>query len=120
MVELVEGDVVGQVDGDGVGVEQGDEDGEGVVVEQGDKGELGVVEGQGDDEVGVMVGLGKGKEDTPVCGGFLRSEQPSGVVEGLSRIRSAGWSDSWGLSSENSSQGQHRTCCGHWRMEGGG
>ena len=27
------GDVVGEVDGDGVGVEQGDEDGEGVVVE---------------------------------------------------------------------------------------
>ena len=33
MVELVEGDVVRQVDGDGVGVEQGDENGEGMVVE---------------------------------------------------------------------------------------
>ena len=43
---------MGEVDGDGVGVEQ--EDGEGVVVEQGDEGEVGVV------------GLGRGKEDTVV------------------------------------------------------
>ena len=43
----MEDDVVGQEDGDGVGVGQGDEDGEGVVVEQGDEGELGVVERQG-------------------------------------------------------------------------
>ena len=53
VVELVEDDAVGQVDSDGVGVEQGDEDeedgedGEGVVVEHGDEGELGVVEGLG-------------------------------------------------------------------------
>ena len=45
MVELVEGDVVEEVDGDGVDVKQEDEDGEGVVVEQGDEGEMGVVEG---------------------------------------------------------------------------
>ena len=38
------------------------------------------MEGPGDDEVGVVVGLGKGKEDTPVWGGFLGSERPSGVV----------------------------------------
>ena len=69
VVELVEDDVVGQVDSDGVGVEHRDEDGEGVVVEHGDEGELGVVEGPGDDEVGVVVGLGKGTEDTPVWGG---------------------------------------------------
>ena len=94
VVELVEDDVVGQVDSDGVGVEQGDEDGEdgeGVVVEHGDEGELGVVGGPGDDEVGVVVGLGKGKEDTPEWGGFLGSERPSGVVGRVSRIRSAGW-----------------------------
>ena len=54
MAELAEGDVVGQVDGDGVGVEQGDGDGKGVVVEQEDEGEMGVLEGQGDDEVGVV------------------------------------------------------------------
>ena len=53
--------MAGQVDSDGVGVEQGDEegedgeDGEGVVVEHGDEGELGVVGGPGDDEVGVVV-----------------------------------------------------------------
>ena len=77
VVELVEDDVVGQVDSDGVGVEQGDEDGEdgeGVVMQHGDEGELGVVEGPGDDEVGVVVGLGKGKQDTPGWGGFLGSE----------------------------------------------
>ena len=34
MAELVEGDVVGQVDGDGIGVEEGDEDRGGAVVEQ--------------------------------------------------------------------------------------
>lgn len=34
-------ELVGEVHGDGVGVEQ--EDGEGVVVEQGDEGEVGVV-----------------------------------------------------------------------------
>ena len=79
MVELVEGDVAGQVDGDGIGVEEGDEDGGGAVVEQGDEGEMGVLEGQGDDEVGV-VGLGKGKEDALVWGGFLASDWPSGVV----------------------------------------
>ena len=61
----MEGDVAGQVDGDGIGVEEGDEDGGGAVVEQGDEGEMGVLEGQGDDEVGV-VGLGKGKEDALV------------------------------------------------------
>ena len=54
VVELVEDDVVGLVDGN--------------VVEQGDEGELGVVEGQGVDEVGVVVGLGKGKEETPGVG----------------------------------------------------
>ena len=53
------------------------------MVEQGDEGEMGVLEGQGDDEVGV-VGLEKGKEDTSVWGGFLGSEQPSGVVGGVS------------------------------------
>ena len=66
-MELVE-DMVGKVDSDGVGVEQGDD---GEMLEQGDEGELGVVEGQGDDEVGVVVGLGKGKEDTLVCGGSV-------------------------------------------------
>ena len=65
MVELVEGDVVGQVDVDEVNVEQGHEDGEGVVVEQGDESEMGVFAGQEDAEVGVM-GLGKGTEDTLV------------------------------------------------------
>ena len=39
MVELVEGDVAGQVDGDGIGVEEGDEDRGGAVEEQGDEGE---------------------------------------------------------------------------------
>ena len=120
MVELVEDDVVGQVDGDGVGMEQRDEDGEGVVVEQGDEDDVEVVEGQGDDEVGVVVGLGKGKEDTSVWGGFLGSEWPSGVVGGVSRIRSAGWSGYWRLYSENPSQSQPRTWGGDWRMEGGG
>ena len=43
---------MGEVDGDGVGVEQ--EDGEGVVVGQGDEGEVGVV------------GLGRDKEHTVV------------------------------------------------------
>ena len=85
MVELVEGDVVEEVDGDGVDVKQEDEDGEGVVVEQGDEGEMGVVEGQEDGEVGV-VGLGKGKKDTTVYGGFLGSEWPSGIVRGMSMI----------------------------------
>lgn len=84
MVELVEGDVVGQVDGDGVGVEEGEEVGGVAVVEQGDEGEMGVLEGQGDDEVGV-VGLEKGEEDTPVWGGFLGSERPSGGRRG--RVR---------------------------------
>ena len=92
MVELVEGD--------GVSVEQGDQNGEGVVVEQGDEGEMRVLDGQEDDEVGV-VGLGKGKVDTPVWGQFVWSEGPSGVVGGVSRIHSAGWSGSWGLPSEN-------------------
>ena len=45
------------------------------MVEQGDEGEMGVLEGQGDE----VVGLEKGKEDTPVWGGFLGSERPSGV-----------------------------------------
>ena len=49
-----------------VGVQQGDEVREGVVVEQGEEVEMGVVEGQGDDEVGVVMGVGKGKEDTLV------------------------------------------------------
>ena len=89
-----------------VGVQQGDEIREGVVVEQGEEGEMGVVEGQGDDEVGVVMGVGKGKEDTLVCGVFLKSEQLSGVIGGVSRIRSAGWSGSWGLYSENSSHAE--------------
>ena len=106
MVKLVEGNVVGQVDGDGLCVEQGDEDWEGVVVEQRDEGELGVLEGQGDDEVGV-VELGKGKGDTLVWGGFLGSKWPSRLVGGVPKIHSAGWSSSWSLSSENLSQNQH-------------
>lgn len=68
-----------------------------MVVEQGDEGELRVVEGQGDDDnVGVVVGLGKGKEDTPVWGGFLGSQWPTGVVRAC-----PGWSGSWGLSTES-------------------
>ena len=128
MVELVEGDVVGQVDGDGVGqvdgdgvggdgvgveegdedgvgVEEGDEDGGGVVVEQEGEGEM---EGQSHDKVGV-VELGEGKENTPVWGGFLGSERLSGVVGGVSGSGSAGWSGSWGLSFENPSKNQHRS-----------
>ena len=49
------------------------------MVEQGDEGELGVVEVQGDDEVGVVVGVGKGK-DTLVWGKLLESEQSSWVI----------------------------------------
>ena len=81
------------------------------MVEQGDEGEMGVLEGQGDDEVGV-VGLGKGKEDALVWGGFLVSDWPSGVVGGVSGSRFAGWSGSWGLPSESPLQNQRRTCGG--------
>ena len=41
-----------------------------------------------------MVGLGKGKKDTTVYGGFLGSEWPSGIVRGMSMICSGEWSSS--------------------------
>ena len=72
---------------------------------------------QGDDEVG----LEKGKEDTLVSEGFLGSEQLSGVVGGMSRIRSTGWSSSWGLSSENPSLHSTTTkSYSSWRHNGSG
>ena len=86
-----------------------------VVVEQGDEGEMGVVERQSDDEVGV-VGLGNGKEDTTVWGGFLRSKWPSWVVGGMSRICPGGWSGSGACILKIP---QRRTCM-EWELENGG
>ena len=54
---------------------------------------MGLLERQEDDDVDV-VGLGKGKEDISVWGGFLGSERPSGVIRGMSGSHSAGWSGS--------------------------
>ena len=51
--------------------------------------------------MGVVVAWERGRRiATLVWGGFLRSEQPFGVIGVMSRIRSAGWSGSWGLSFE--------------------
>lgn len=46
------------------------------------------------------MGLGKGKEDTPVWEGFFGSKWLSGVVVSVSRTCLAGWFGSWSLSSE--------------------
>ena len=104
MVELVEGDVARQVDGDGKrGMRMGE-------VQWWSREMRVRWECWRDREM--MRWVWWDWERTRVWGGFLAFDWPSGVVRGVSGSRSAGWSGSWGLPSENPLQNQRRPWCG--------